>query len=83
MKSNTPEKFEKLLPNEYWLLVPWRFYAWHPHHTSRDRSLFLRMILQHEKYILRDKGFKDKTRNIFEIYLCWRLYRKMEWNNWC
>ena len=24
---------------------------------------------QHEKYILRDKGFKDKTRIIFEIYL--------------
>jgi hypothetical protein len=27
MKSKTPEKFEKLLPNDYWLLVPWRFYA--------------------------------------------------------
>jgi hypothetical protein len=24
---------------------------------------------QHEKYILRDKGLKDKTRIIFEIYL--------------
>ena len=45
MKSKTPEKFEKLIPNDYWLLVPWRFYAWHPHHTSRDRSRFLRMIL--------------------------------------
>ena len=35
MKSETPEKFEKLLPNDYWLLVPWRFYAWRPHHTIR------------------------------------------------
>ena len=45
MKSKTPENFEKLFPNDYWLLVPWWFYAWHPHHTSRDRSHFLRMIL--------------------------------------
>jgi hypothetical protein len=41
MKLKTPEKLKKLLPNDYWLLVPWRFYAWHPHHTSRDRSRFL------------------------------------------
>ena len=54
MKSKTPEKFEKLLPNDYWLLVPWRFYAWHPHHTSRDRSRFLRMIL-----------FINNTKNTF------------------
>ena len=45
MKLKTPEKFQKLLPKDYWLLVPWRFYAWHPHHTSRDRSRFLRMML--------------------------------------
>ena len=54
MKSKTPEKFEKLLPNDYWLPVPWRFYAWHPHHTSRDRSCFLRMIL-----------FINNTKNTF------------------
>jgi hypothetical protein len=54
MKSKTPEKFEKLLPNDYWLLVPWRFYAWHPHHTSRDRSRFLRMML-----------FINNTKNTF------------------
>ena len=54
MKSETPEKFEKLLPNDYWLLVPWRFYAWHPHHTSRDWSRFLRMIL-----------FINNTKNAF------------------
>jgi hypothetical protein len=72
MKSKTPEKFEKLLPNDYWLPVPWRFYAWHPHHTCRDRSCFFThdiVYQQHEKYILRDKGFKDKTCIIFEIYL--------------
>jgi hypothetical protein len=54
MESKTPEKFEKLLPNDYWLLVPWRFYAWHPHHTSRDRSRFLRMML-----------FINNTKNTF------------------
>jgi hypothetical protein len=36
------------------LQVPWRFYAWHPHHTSRDRSRFLRMIL-----------FINNTKNVF------------------
>ena len=45
MKLKTPEKFEKLFPNDHWLLVPWWFYVWHPHHTSRDRSRFLCMIL--------------------------------------
>jgi hypothetical protein len=54
MKSKTPEKFEKLLPNDYWLLVPWRLCARHPHHTSRDRSPFLRMIL-----------FINNTKNTF------------------
>jgi hypothetical protein len=54
MKLKTPEKFEKLLPNDYWLLVPWRFYAWNPHHTSRDRSRFLRMML-----------FINNTKNTF------------------
>jgi hypothetical protein len=54
MKSKTPEKFEKLFPNDYWLLVPWRFYVWHPHQTSRDRSRFLRMIL-----------FINNTKNTF------------------
>jgi hypothetical protein len=57
MESKTPEKFEKLLPNDYWLLVPWRFYAWHPHHTSRDRSRFLRMMLfiQFTRQVLKTK----------------------------
>ena len=59
MKSKTPEKFEKLLPNDYWLLVPWQFYAWHPHHMHDI------VYQQHEKYILRDKGFKVKTCIIF------------------
>ena len=54
MKSKTPEKFKKLLPNDYWLLVPWQFYAWHPHHTSRGRSRFLCMIL-----------FINNTKNAF------------------
>ena len=54
MESKTPEKFEKLFLNDYWLLVPWRFYAWHPHHTSRDRSRFLRMLL-----------FINNTKNTF------------------
>jgi hypothetical protein len=54
MESKTPETYEKLLPNDYWLLVPWRFYAWHPHHTSRDRSRFLRMML-----------FINNTKNTF------------------
>jgi hypothetical protein len=36
------------------LQVPWRFYVWHPHHTSRDRSRFLRMIL-----------FINNTKNVF------------------
>ena len=36
------------------LLVPWRFYAWHPHHTSRDRSRILRMML-----------FINNTKNTF------------------
>jgi hypothetical protein len=54
MKSKTPEKFEKLFPNDYWLLVPWRFYAWHPHHTSRDGSRFLSMML-----------FINNTKNTF------------------
>jgi len=72
MISKTPEKFEKLLLNDYWLLVPWRFYARHPHHTSRDRSRFLRMILfinNTKNTFYETKGFKDKTRIIFEIYL--------------
>ena len=54
MKSKTPEKLEKLFPNDYWLLVPWRFYAWHPHHTSRDGSRFLSMML-----------FINNTKNTF------------------
>jgi hypothetical protein len=42
--------------HDYWLLVPWRFYAWHPHHTSRDRSRFLRMLL-----FINSRTFKPLT----------------------
>jgi hypothetical protein len=67
MKSKTPEKLEKLFPNDYWLLVPWRFYAWHPHHTSRDRSHFLHMIL-----------FINNTKNTFYETKVWKT--KHFWN---
>ena len=39
--------------------------------VETDQGFFTHDVVyqQHEKYILRDKGFKDKTRVIFEIYL--------------
>jgi hypothetical protein len=71
MKSKTPEKFEKLIPNNYWLLVPWRFYAWHPHHISRDRSRFFRMILliNNTKNTFYETKVLKTKHIIFEIYL--------------
>ena len=60
MKSKTPEKFEKLLPNEYWLLVPWRFYAWHTHHTSRPITFFYAWYCNTKNTFYETKVLKTK-----------------------
>ena len=76
MESKTPEKFEKLLPNDYWLLVPWRFYAWHPNHTSRDLSRFLRMMLfinNTENTFYETKVLKTKTKHVSFLKYIYKL----------
>jgi hypothetical protein len=76
MESKTPEKFEKLLPNDYWLLVPWRFYAWHPNHTSRDLSRFLRMMLfinNTKNTFYETKVLKTKTKHVSFLKYVYKL----------